>query len=121
MWARDLELSIGLWLGVSPFVFAHAADRAALWLNDFVCAAIVAALALACYWPPMQRAHWGELAVAAWLVGFGWVACLDAPTPAAQNHILVGLLLGMFAIVPTRASQPPEGWSSPELDDADLP
>lgn len=113
MWARDMELAIGLWLAMSPFVFGHPGADTALWANDLACAALVAVLAVSTYWRPMRRAHLAELAVAAWLVGWGWSTAYQsagAAPPASQNHVVVGLLLGMLAIVPSRASEPPAAW-----------
>jgi len=110
MWARNLELAFGLWLALSPFVFGHPGEAALLWTNDLACAAVIVVLALASYARRWRRVHLGQLVVAAWLIGFGWVSAHETATPASQNHILVGLLLAMFAIVPSRASEPPLPW-----------
>lgn len=118
MWARHLELAIGCWLAMSPFVFGYPEGDSS-WANDLTCAAAVVVLALLPYWAPLRRAHLGELLVAAWLVGFGWFAAFETPTPSAQNHIVVGLLLGMLAIVPSRASEPPLSWRRAEAPDAE--
>ena len=107
MWARDIELMLGCWLLVSPFVFAHAPDRLFLWANDLGCGAVAVVTALVCYWPPLRRAHLLLLAVAAWLVVFGWTSRLGA---ASENHITLGFLLGLFAIVPSEATLPPSAW-----------
>lgn len=111
MWARNLELALGLWLALSPFVFAHPQDASFLWANDLGCAAALVVLALVSYWPRARRAHLAELVVAVWLVRVGWLRAWHGPaTPASQNQILVGLLVALFAIVPCRASEPPPGW-----------
>jgi hypothetical protein len=81
-----------------------------------VCAAIVIALALAAHWRPLRRVHLLLLPVAVWLVTAGWWQTHGAgvhPPPAYQNHILLGLLLAMFAIVPSEASTIPETWRNP--------
>jgi hypothetical protein len=110
MWARHLELSLGLWLAVSPFVFRFDAGAIALWWIDLGCAALIVVLSLLTYWQRARYAHLAGLAIAAGLVGHGWWSALAAPTPAAQNHVLVGLLLGMLALVPSHASRPPAPW-----------
>lgn len=46
MWARVVEVMIGCWLAMSPFIFRHPADQEALWANDLPCAFGVVALAL---------------------------------------------------------------------------
>ena len=68
MWARHLELSIGLWLAMSPFVFGHPQEDVLLWINDLTCAAALVVLALVTYWPPLRRAHLAELAVGQMIV-----------------------------------------------------
>jgi len=110
MWARDMELALAFWLAVSPFVLGHPDGQLSLWVNDFTCATLVGVLALLAYHRGLRRIHLLELVVAAWLVGFGWVSARDGATPASQNQVLVGLLLAMFAIVPSEASRPPRSW-----------
>jgi hypothetical protein len=72
------------------------------------CAAVVVLLALLSFHASLRRAHLGTCAVALWLIGFRYAA--EAARPAAQNQIVVGLLLFMFAIVPSEASRPPRSW-----------
>lgn len=113
MWARDMELMLGLWLLASPFVFAHRADAPHLWAHDLALGAAIAAIALAAHWTPLRRLHLLLLPVATWLIAFGWWATRDALAAAPQNWIVVGLVLAMFAIVPSCASDPPESWRPP--------
>lgn len=110
MWARVIEIMLGCWLAVSPFVFRHAADEKVLWLNDLFSALAVIILALISFWPPLRYAHVAIVLVALWLIGVGfWASSAPAP-PALQNDILVGLLLLMFAIIPNQANLPPPAW-----------
>jgi hypothetical protein len=51
-----------------------------------------------------------ELPVTAWLIAYGRIAGGIDPTPASQNHVLVGLLLAMLAIVPSMCLEPPQAW-----------
>ena len=61
-------------------------------------------------WPPLRRLHLLNVAVAAWLIGFGWLGGGHPAPPASQNEILTGLVLLLFAIVPNDASRPLRGW-----------
>ena len=64
--------------------------------------------------------HVAELAVAGWLLGFGYLASALA-LPSLQNDILVAYVLMMFAIIPCDANRPPQGWrelSKPWTEDA---
>lgn len=110
MWARVVEIMFGVWLAISPFVFAHDPGNRLLWASDFVCAVLVAMLAALSYWRPTRYAHLLTLAVGCWLVGYGRLGASTPLPPGMQNEIVVGLLLLMFAIVPNAASQPPMEW-----------
>lgn len=109
MWARIVEVMLGCWLAVSPFVFRHNPADRVLWFNDLLSALAVVVLALVSFWPPLRFAHVANLAIALWLIAFGFWAPYPTP-PALQNDIVVGLLLLMFAIVPNHANQPPRPW-----------
>lgn len=109
MWARDFEMALALWLGAAPLVFRHAGAES--WAVDLACAAIVVGLGLVSYTRRARRAHLGTLAIAVGLMAYGWASSsVHDPLPAHQNRIVVGFLLAMLAIVPTRASLPPEPW-----------
>lgn len=110
MWARVVEVMLGCWLALSPFIFRHTADQQSFWFNDLACASAVIALALLSFWSKLRLAHLAIIAVALWLIGFGFLASLYPAPPALQNNIMVGLLLLMFAIIPNEASLLPEPW-----------
>jgi hypothetical protein len=110
MWARVVEVMLGCWLAISPFIFRHSVDERWLWVNDLGSAFAVVMFSLLSFWRPLRHAHWGIAVVGLWLMGFGYFAS-PHPLPAAlQNDLLVGLLLVMFAIIPNEASLPPRRW-----------
>lgn len=109
MWPRDIEAMLGCWLLLSPFIFAHPAEQPAWWINDMASGSAIVTCALAAYWRPLKRIHLVSVAVALWLIGYGYFS----PTPAApamQNDIVLGLLVGTLAIIPSEADRPPEPW-----------
>lgn len=111
MWARDLEIALACWLALSPFVFRHDPQSWTLFANDFACAAWIVTFALLSYVHRLRKAHLLQLVAAFWLVGWGWAQTrAHGEMPASQNHIVVGMLLAMLAIIPSRASLPPERW-----------
>jgi hypothetical protein len=112
MWARVIESNLACWLAISPFLFRHAPDAVLLWTNDLVCAGLLASLALLSFHHRLRRVHLLILPLAMWLLGVGLVRAYGAPDAASQNYIVLGLLLGMLAIVPSRASEPPPGWAN---------
>lgn len=110
MWARVIEIMLGGWLALGGFMIVGAEGQHSGWLHDFACAAAIIAFALLSFWPRFQKAHLLGLAVAVWLIGIGFIQPDPPPLPVYQNYVLVGALLIMFAIVPSRASDPPRRW-----------
>jgi len=110
MWARVVELMLGAWLVLSPLIFRNTTDVSEYVVNDVVCGSLVVTLALMCFWPPLQRANVATLLVAVWLVGHGYFSAERPGPPAAQNEIVLGLLLLVFAIIPSEALSPPRPW-----------
>jgi len=105
MWARVVEIMLGFWLMASPFIFRFGGSPA----NDLLCGLLVVIFGFLSYWNRANWTHFLTLLVAAWLIVFGYLAGLPAP-PSAQNQIIVGLLLGMFAIIPNKTNEMPEAW-----------
>ena len=120
MWARNFEVALGLWLMMSPFVLSHPEGDTWLWIHDLLLSVVIVTISVLCYVRSLRRLHLAQLAVASWLMGYGWVmarAAAEAP-PSSQNHIMLGLLLAMFAIVPSESSRPPDGWREFEVQRA---
>lgn len=106
MWSRVVEIMLGCWLLVSPFVFSHPETEAAWWINDLAAGSAVITFGLLSFWKPTRHAHLLTIAVGGWLIGFAYLH-LGEPPPAAQNNALLGWLLMMFAIIPNLATRPP--------------
>jgi hypothetical protein len=110
MWARVAELMLGAWLMISPLVFRGTASADSFVMRDLSCGAAVIALSLLSFW---TRTGWAHLITAALAVALGLMGYLgsDRPgPPAAQNEIMIGMLLLLLAIVPNEANQPPPAW-----------
>jgi len=114
MWARVVEVMLGCWLLISPFVFRNAHDQLSHWASGLAgCSTIL--LALLSYWEPLRHAHLGSAVVALSLIGFGMAASFPTP-PSWQNNILTGFILLMVAIVPNESNLPPRSWRMPPPD-----
>lgn len=107
MWARLCEAALGAWLLVAPHVLPGGGT--APWLVDHVAGAAVIALALLSFRYRTRRAHLGSIAIGLLLAGYGWVWGGPDTPPAAQNEVITGLLVLLFAVVPSNASRPPAG------------
>ena len=110
MWSRVVEIMLGCWLAVSPFVFRHAADETQFWINDFSCATAVMTLAMLSCWKPTRHAHVGIVLVGIWMIVFAYQNFPEPAPPALQNSALIGFLLIMFGVIPNDAAFPPVGW-----------
>lgn len=113
MWPRTIELMLGAWLLVSPFVFAGTTAADSYTATTVACGALVVLLSLLAFWEPCRLAHVGTLLVALGLAGHGYFAAARPGPPAAQNELMIGLLLLLFVILPSETNQPPRPWRAP--------
>lgn len=112
MWPRVAEFMLACWLAISPFVFRYSAEQTANWSIDVGAGAAVMAFSAAAHHRRLRYAHVGTLAVSLALAAWSYVranAAWPVP-PAEQNHLLVALLLLMFAVIPTNCNEPPPAW-----------
>jgi hypothetical protein len=113
MWARVIELMLGIWLVLSPLIFRETVAVGEFRTTDVSTGSAVILLSLLSFWRALRWSHLATGAVALWLIFWAWSAAARPGPPAAQNEIVVGLLLLMLAIVPNQASLPPESWRRP--------
>ena len=107
MWPRVVEVMLGCWLLVTPFVFRGTPALDDFTTNAVVTGAIVIAASLLSFWHRTSRAHLVTLLMALWLAAHGYFSVARPGPPAAQNEIAIGLILLMFAILPSEANRPP--------------
>lgn len=114
MWARVIEMMLGAWLVISPFIFRGTPGLERYVVNDVIAGSLAIVFALLCFWGRTPRAHLATLVLGAWLAGYGYLSADRPGPPAAQNDIVIGLLLMVFAVVPTAAARPPAAWRRPD-------
>ena len=116
MWARTVEIMLGFWLAISPFVFGHMPEPQAWWINDFACAALIITFGCLSFWHRTRHAHLLSLAVGFWMIAFAyhqrfWQYSGAPHAPAElQNLAATAFLLLMFAILPNDLTRPPSSW-----------
>ena len=111
MWARIIEFIIAIWLAGSHRVFYHPSLSEFLWISDLFCGSLIALFALFSFLKRFEKIHLCSLIVALWLIAIGLFGSSLFPPPAIlQNHLIVGIFLAMFAIIPSQSSRPPRGW-----------
>ncbi|NGX46305.1 MAG: hypothetical protein K940chlam2_01494 [Chlamydiae bacterium] len=109
MWARVFEFSIASWLAMSPFIFSH--EEGWLFANDFTCSFLMMLFSLLSFHHRLFRMHLFNLLLAFWLILIGFLATPTlALQPPLQNYIVIGLILGMVAIIPSNCHLPPKSW-----------
>ncbi|MGD2045304.1 MAG: hypothetical protein PVH96_03715 [Gemmatimonadota bacterium] len=109
MWPRVLESVLGVWLVLSSYALVPARMLEATAVL-IAAGLLVLLIELAARWrPPL---HFAVLAIAAGLIGWGWLRFPRPGPAAAQNAMLTGLTLGLLAIVPSKATEPPPAWKS---------
>lgn len=107
MWPRTAEIMLGLWLMASPFIFRYPDDATALWWIALAGGLVIGTVSVLTFARALRRLHLLNIAFALALTAHGWLIHPGAPS---QNHIGVGLLLLMLAIIPSEASLPPVPW-----------
>lgn len=110
MWPRVAEMVLGAWLAASPALLAPVVGTPWIEVGAGAAVVLLGAVALRPPRPWLRHAHAATLAVALLLLAAGWLITPRPGPAAAQNRILVGLLLALFALAPTHAERPPPTW-----------
>lgn len=98
-WQDWVNLLLGLWLFISPWVAAYAHLPGAAW-TSWMFGLVIMALAAAAL---IQFARWQEWLLAAaglWLIVSPWVVGFTeiALTRPVWNHVVIGLLVGTLSL-----------------------
>src|SRR5690554_759482 len=112
MWARVVEVMLGCWLIISPFIFRLPSDATFLWVTDFVCGTLIIVIALTAIRPKIEKVHFLNLLVAAYLIIISYASGETPPSAPYQNYMTVALLLVILAVIPTRGILPPRTWQA---------
>ena len=110
MWPRVVEIMLGCWLLVTPFVFRETPAIVEYSASAVASGAVVVVASLLSFWKPARLAHLVTLAAALWLSVHGYFSAPRPGPPAAQNELVVGLTLLLFAILPNEINAAPRPW-----------
>lgn len=111
MTARLAEIVLGLWLLASILVFRHEETNILIAANEAVCGFLGICFSTLSFWSSTEKAHRFNLAIAVWLILFG-IFSDNAFPPASLNQIIIGLLLGITAMIPNKFHHEPIGRES---------
>ncbi|MBA3956994.1 MAG: hypothetical protein H0X51_01170 [Parachlamydiaceae bacterium] len=109
MWARHFEVFLSIWLSLSWLIFRYPKDSY-LMLHDFSIALIITTISLLNY--KYRYIHLLNLFTALWLIILVVVRHTPITDAPYQNYMVIGLILLIFAVIPPRASHPPEEWEN---------
>lgn len=110
MWPRTVELMLGVWLCVSPFVFRGTERVEQFLVVDLTAGSIVIVLSILSFWSRAGWAHFVTAGVAFALAASAYLGWERPGPPAAENEIIVGLTLLLLGILPNHCTQPPAAW-----------
>ena len=110
MWPRVAEVALGCWLLLMPLVFRETPGVDGYATSALVSGGIIAIASLASVWRPARFARFGTLAVSIWLMLHGYFSAPRPGPPAAQNEVVVGLIVALFAILPNETNDIPTPW-----------
>lgn len=106
MWARLINVALGIWLMAAPAVLGYSGAAAN---NDRIAGPIIAAFAFVAIWEILRDLRRINMIAGPWLVLAPLV--MSYPTAAAVNSVCVGILVTCFAFI--RGSVPSRfggGW-----------
>lgn len=107
MWARLLNICLGVWLTASPAALNYGGDART---NSTVIGALAASFACISIWGVTRPLRWVNLALGLWLVIAGWL--LGFESSALINSSIIGTLMVLLALVRGEAKEKfGGGWS----------
>jgi hypothetical protein len=94
-WQDWVTLVIGIWIFISPWLFAGAVGAVA-W-NFYIVGVLVAALALAALFAFQVWEEWVNVVLGVWLIVSPWALGFSGFAPLTWNAVIAGLLVVVFS------------------------
>jgi len=96
-WQDWINLILGVWLFITPFLGLDALTSVVAW-NSYVFGVIVAVLSVWALVQPRAWEEWINLLIGVWLIIAPFLLGFEANTTAMWNHIIVGIIVGVDAL-----------------------
>lgn len=96
--ADTINLVLGAFLFLSPWMFGFANEAAASW-NAWLSGIVVAALAIAALSAFAEWEEWIELIVGVWVAASPWLVGFTANATAMWLHVVIGIIVAVAAAV----------------------
>lgn len=117
MWARTVEIMLGVWLAISPYIFVVPSHVLLVRSLHLLVAAAICTVAFMSFSRRWWLLHFINFFIGALLISVTYVwsfySGIDDQMPwypLSQNWIVTGLLLSMFGIIPDSCDEPPKEW-----------
>jgi hypothetical protein len=105
--ASGINVLLGLWVIISPWIFGLSGNMSALW-NSIIVGVVVAILAGIRFANASENVwlSWVNLVLGVWVIATPWIYSLTTDMAAMTNYIIVGILIAALAIWSALASRP---------------
>ena len=111
-WQDPVNLVLGLWMLVSPWVLGHQAETNPTW-NAVILGILIAAAALFALFRVMAWEEWVSVAFGIWLVISPWLLGFSALVWAMWNAVIVGVIAAALALWALGTDKDIGGWWRP--------
>jgi hypothetical protein len=111
-WQDPLNLVLGLWMLVSPWVLGHQAETPPTW-NAVILGILIAGAALFALFRVMAWEEWVSVAFGIWLVISPWLLGFSALVTAVWNAVIVGVIVAALALWALATDKDIGGWWRP--------
>lgn len=91
-WEDQVNLTLAVWLFVSPSVLGYGDVVLAAW-NAYGVGIIIAVLSIAALIKFKFWEEWSNLVLGCWLGASPWLVGYDATAAATWNHVITGLVI----------------------------
>jgi SPW repeat len=96
-WQDVVNLILGAWLLVSPWVLRYADQPTPAW-NAHIVGIIIIVLAAAAIWAFQKWEEWINALLGLWLIVSPWLLGFSAMREPLWNQIIVGIIVGALAL-----------------------
>lgn len=97
-WQDWVNLILGVWLFITPFVFGMIPVAGAAAWNGYIFGGIVAVLSVWALAQPRAWEEWVNLVIGIWLILSPFILTFTNQTAAMWNHLIVGIIVGVDAL-----------------------
>lgn len=111
-WQDVVNLVLGLWLLISPWVLAYAGETLPMW-NAVIFGILIGVVALYALFQVFAWEEWANAVFGVWMVISPWVLGFSGNFAAMLNAVIVGAVAFALAIWTLGTDKDIGGWWSP--------